>query len=644
MSDPHTRPLSAPELATHREEIHRAFSKADAALARNTITQAQRDGFLTQMYGSKDEREALDLLQLRATANSDLKAEIVIEDMTDEEAVTKRAVHESFTKLDRAVAQGTITVAERDAYLRTKHGHTERAAAVERVATKATREQNRGHDPRTLVIGFAVMMVAMLGALFWLGGGITGAVIQETTLDMDRIITETTDIPILLDNTDAVGILATAYGAGDILITLDIDGEQRTIAQYFEGRIATVHGSLEQRRYVEGETVTIQTLGEIVGATLVRADGTEPIDPATFARELPIGSYVIVLLAQEGDGVIQEELPFTVVAPDAPLPNAVLTGCGEACALERTSGSATLRITIVGDATLNLSNVILTKLVNTPPVFSAIIPDQEGAVITIDLADYFTDADGDALLYETSHPAGATETLNGSVLTISGRAGTYTYIAYASDLAELVESNAFTVTIMPETVDNTTTNATLNATEPVLEPMPTNETEPTINESTPVTPFPETSLNETNLTIDECANADPNLRPVSCLNVDGGRYFEEEVLLETTTREARGRITPIGNLLITGRVIESSTGSALDSDYRIGHNDDFAYVPTIWIDAAGNLNLRGQLHEENENLVPPPGSHALMNRRGVYMMWADPVLGDLYLRGNVISYRTSVYE
>jgi hypothetical protein len=33
-----------------------------------------------------------------------------------------------------------------------------------------------------------------------------------------------------------------------------------------------------------------------------------------------------------------------------------------------------------------------------------------------------------------------------------------------------------------------------------------------------------------------------------------------------------------------------------------------------------------------------------MNRRGVYMMWADPVLGDLYLRGNVIPYRTSVYE
>ncbi len=640
MSDPHTRPLSAPELATHREEIHRAFSKADAALARNAITQAQRDGFLTQMYGSKDEREALDLLQLRAAASADTKADIVIEDVTDEEAVTKRAVHESFTKLDRAVARGTITVAERDAYLRAKHGHTERELAVERTAKRATRENEAGHDPRTLVIGFAVMMVAMLGALFWLGGGITGAVIQETTLDLNRYITETTDIPVLLDNTDAVGILATAYGAGDILVTLDIDGEQRTIAQYREGAIATVHGSLEKRRYTEGDLITIQTLGQIVGATLVRADGTEPIDPATFARELPIGSYVIVLLAQEGDGVIQEELPFTVVAVDAEPPHAVLTGCGEACALERRSGPATLRITVVGDATLNLSNVILTKLENTPPVFAVTIPDQEGITVTIDLADHFADADGDALLYETSHPLGATETLNGSILTISGRAGAYTYIAYASDLAELVESNPFTVTLLPETVGN----ETINATEPVLEPALNETPTPELNDTPSIDTLPDPALNETNLTIDECAIADPNLRPASCLNAEGGRYFEEDVLLETFTREARGRITPIGNLLITGRVIEGSTGSAVESDYRIGYNDDFQYVPTIWIDAAGNLNLRGQLHEENENLVPPSGSHALMNRRGVYMMWADPVSGDLYIRGNVIPYRTSVYE
>ena len=579
--------LSIPEFETQREELHRAFSKADAAVALGSITQGQRDAFLTHLHGSADEREALGMLRARLP------------------------------------------------------------------------EEERGHDPRVLVAGFAILMISLFGTLLWLGGGITGAVVADTTLGINQTFTATDTLRVILDNTDAVTITGRAEGLGDVTVTLEINGTDHELYAYRHGAPATAHGSLERSRFASDEPVVLTSAG-VALAVLEEPNGTlRGIDPA-FSEALPEGSYAITLRGSEGDVPFEERLAFSVVAPGTPAPSEPVSTCG-ACSLGRATGTATLRVEIAGDATFTLDDIILTKLENAAPVLVAAIPDQAGATVMIDLSPYFADPDGDTLLYETSHPAGAAETLNGSVLTISG-IGNYTYFAYASDLNELVQSNPFTVTLDGTTVDNATANATAdnvtmtNATNATQNG--TTEANVTENATTPAN----VTLNVTNATgtISEnvtinatgnltnatgCEDPDPNKRLASCLNVEGAKYFEEDVFLETVDRSVQARVTAIGNLLITGRVIERSAAIPGDRDYTIGYkDDDFRYNPTIWFDAGGNLHLRGELHEENANLNPPPGSFTVINRRGVYMLWADQYTGDLYLRGNAIPYRVSVYE
>ncbi len=592
--------LSIPEFEMHREELHRAFSKADTALAAGTITQVQRDAFLKHMYGSACERDALNLLRSRA--------------------ITTRA-----------------------------------RSSQETDATRAERE----HDPRVLIAGFVLLVAVLFGSAFWLGGGITGAVIADTTYGFNQTFTHDDTLQIILDNTDVVTIAGTASGQGDVTVTLELNGTVWTLATYRHAAPTSAHGSLAKSQYVTDELVALTTTG-ITQATLALPDASMREIPPDFAETLAAGAYTITLAGDEAGVPFTETLTFTVVEPGTPEPREIIQSCGEACALARMSGAATLRVAIAGEAAFTLADVVLTKFENTPPVFVATIPDQSGERVTIDLSAHFIDADGDTLLYETSHPVGATETLEGSTVTISGRPGTYTYLAYASDLNELVESNAFTVTILPAAANETNTTPERNTTNQTVVPLPidlnltnaTNLTEPVVDlnltNEIVIPPPGVLDLNGTNLTnttaVPGCDEADPNLRPEYCLNQEGATFFEEDVFLETPDRDVRARVTAIGNLLITGRVIPYSTAAPGDRDYTIGYKDaDFQHIPTIWIDADGNLHLRGTIHEENANLVPPPGSYTMINRRGVYMLWADQYSGDLYIRGNVIPYRVSIY-
>ena len=623
-------PLSIPEFEMHREELHRAFSKADTALAAGTITQVQRDVFLKHLYGSASERDALSLLRSRLITAHPAEPDRVENPEQDENSDYTAPLQVAPARTDQS-----------------------RATRVH------ARDEEREHDPRLLIGGFVLLVAILFSTAFWFGGGITGAAITETVYGINRTFTQDNTLQVILDNTDAVTLTGTASGQGDVIVTLELNGTIRTIVTYRHAPPATAHGALTKSQYTTDEPVTLTATG-ITLAALESPDGTRREIATDFAEPLPEGAYAIELSGDEAGVPFTERLAFTVVAPGTPEPHELIQTCGDACALERSSGEGTLRVAIVGDATLTITDLLLTKLSNTPPVFVATIPDQSGESVTLDLSAYFTDADGDTLLYETSHPPGATETLDGSIVTIAGQPGTYTYLAYASDLSDLVESNPFTVTILSAAINETNATPELNATNGTVAQPPTdlnltnatNLTEPVVDPNTTngtTVPLPGVlDLNGTNLTNATagpgCDEADPNLRPEYCLNQEGATYFEEDVFLETPDREARARVTAIGNLLITGRVLPHSTAVPGDRDYTIGYKDaDFQYVPTIWIDPDGNLHLHGTIHEENANLVPPSGSYAMINRRGVYMLWADQYTGDLYIRGNVIPYRVSIY-
>jgi hypothetical protein len=140
----------------------------------------------------------------------------------------------------------------------------------------------------------------------------------------------------------------------------------------------------------------------------------------------------------------------------------------------------------------------------------------------------------------------------------------------------------------------------------------------------------------------DCSASDPNLRPVDCITAEP-KLQEESIILEDVGRSPVAKVTSIGNLLLTGKVMQRSTAVPQPGAFTVGYtNDDFQRVTTVWIDEVGNLHLRGVLVEENANLQPPSGSYTVINRRGLYLAYANPQTGDFFLRGNVVPYREDV--
>jgi hypothetical protein len=547
-------------------------------------------------------------------------------------------VQETFSKADAALHTGMITQEERDALLSHYYGTGTEQYVLSQLDSQI--EKLRGdqdppdHRTPALIIGFMLFMTAMFATLFLSTGGITGAVVFEenTTLPM---ITETTVMELNLANVTTVLVSGTATGIGNAIITLETGGESHTLYEYRRGSAETTHAGMERTWYTEGEDVTYSTTAD---STYLMTEQATLLDNTTITG-LAAGKYTLKFLVNDTEIVLEETIGFIVASPGS-LPDETFDSCGEACNTFL-DGPAILRITIEDDATLQDAKMSLRMKTNSPPRLAKTIPDASGEdSVTMDMSAYFTDEDGDALFYDSTRHDGMTESWNGSILNVSGPVGTYTYIVYASDLADLTPSNIFSVTITTTEI----TEPVENTPEPSDE-MSGNGTQIPINETNTTPEIPATSAPETNGTDTlDCSAPNPNDRPLDCLNINATRFFEEDIFLEDIDRQQVARITPIGNLLITGRVYKQSTAVPGQRDFNIGHSEDFQQITTIWIDSGGNLHLRGTLHEENANIVPPSGSYAVINRRGVYMAYANPQTGDLYLRGNVIPFRESIYE
>ena len=173
---------------------------------------------------------------------------------------------------------------------------------------------------------------------------------------------------------------------------------------------------------------------------------TPPPQPANRAPEatvvastmnIPVGLPVTIDVSTSFRDPDGDALTFSAATSDAGVATVSVTGSN----VEVTGvGSGTARVTVTardpGGLTASYS---ITVTVNGPPVVAETIPAQvldEGATATLNLADHFSDPDGDELTYEseTSDAAVATVSVDGAMAMITGvAAGSATVTVTARD-------------------------------------------------------------------------------------------------------------------------------------------------------------------------------------------------------------------
>ncbi|MDD9952763.1 MAG: hypothetical protein OXR66_00335 [Candidatus Woesearchaeota archaeon] len=576
----------------------------------------------------------------------------------------RQEIHKVFNKADTALKDGTISHYEHQKLLIAMFGTASEQEAIRNVHGKMHEIRTGKHDDfvhqTTLVVSsFFVLMLSFFTVMFFSTGGITGAV----TIEMNDLFTVNDTVNVTIDGVTKITANGVAQGVGDIVLTMRVNGESYVLYEYHVGGpVVTGHAFLEKSRFAVGETITFSA-SHVESAYLMTAEEAVPLGNATNITNLTAGTYTIKLIINDTN-LSQEELPFTVVAPNTPVEPELFSSCGEACTVNLT-GDAVLEITVVG-ASLSLDTVVLTRG-NSPPFAAAIEDVTAEELVVLNLHDVFVDPDGDELFFSTSNH-GIEEIVDG-ILTITGPPGTYPYIVYASDLQELVES-AFVVTLTgtnEQIVANTTnaTNSTGNEStvndtvspnttvnETISQNVTVNETGNTtqLNESINITLPVNVTGNQSNSTLPPavvatCDHPDINKRPIECLQLESAKYFQEqEIFITNAGRDHVARITPIGNLLLRGTYYEYDTFAAPATDYVVAYEDEYGNdVKTVWFDTAtGNVHLTGRLYEEQTEADPVAGNFVLKNKKGIVLAWADVGAGDLYIRGNVIPYRRSL--
>ena len=561
----------------------------------------------------------------------------------------KQKVHQTFSKIDAALHTGNITQEERDALLHHYYMTTNEREAIlpidtqiHELRTNAKSDQNTIIINKTtvLVVAFIMVMAGLFGVMFYSVGGITGAIVLDTVQTIDTTYFTDTSLNITLNSTTRVSITGTAQGVGEVTITLNKDGTKYALYEYDTSPPTTAHASMTKAQYLVGEPALYTIDGEHSIYLMTATDAT-PIENTGVIEGLSAGSYTLTIIVNETEnstnvgGIHQENLKFTVVE-SVQTSLETFDTCGTLCSTNL-SGDATIEITTSGDARVLLNNILLSSQENRAPQLVQEIPDVSGiGTINIDLHGAFTDADNDELLYESTHHDGMTETITNGVLSITGTPGTYTYVVYVSDLKEITPSNIFSITLIEEMTNENETNEII-----VNDTNNNDENNNTLNDDA-------TNENSINITIDtfdiNCSDQDPNMRPLSCIQNNESTYFKhEEINIENKEGTLVGQLTPIGNLLIKGGIVENTLGRPARNDYQLGYMDeDGDFIATVWISTEnGNLYMKGKLSEANGNIPLEDGYSAIANSRGIVLALINRNTGDLIVRGNVIPYRRS---
>ena len=573
-------------------------------------------------------------------------------------------------KAAEALREGRITLDEYHYLLRKELGYGQPAA----------RDEPRGeahHKRRRQLLAKALatlIFLAFVTGLLWAAtkpGGLTSLVTLELPKSPAALAgtTYNATTTVALDAANITGLRASGSldgGAADIY--LDVAG-QRYLVYHGDASAPAYAVTTEKESYALNENVLVTVVPATVSSTLWLTDsgGAKTSVQDGFIPAAP-GEYVLDALINDSGAITKASTMFIVrddtdaakdiVRSGAPAALSFSDACAESCLIPATgTARLTLDIGTAPGATLTLSSVVAEEAgTNQPPVQAAALPDisvRQGESVTMDLSSYFTDPDGDALTFDFMNAPGAQMGVSNGVLTVTGvTPGSSQSVVYASDGSSIVQSNLFTITVTlapsnTTPTENATGNATnvTNTTNGTSITNGTNLTAAGTNETAPPVPAGAagniTPQNATFVAAD-CSNPDPNQRPLECIQGEGSTYFKPEVLLlENKQAVAVGLLTPVGNLLIKGGLVEHSTGQPNANDYQRGYlNENGDFVPTLWIDTqTGDLHLRGSLTEANGNIPYQEGYTVLTNRRGIILALIDRQTGDLIVRGNIVPYR-----
>jgi hypothetical protein len=550
------------------------------------------------------------------------------------------------------VMQGLVTKAEADYILR-KERNTRLDQALESYlqttmpqVTAPTQIPTVGVTPDAIsgprqgpdagkalpILAGIIFTAVLIGLVFYLGGGPTGLVVLNLPTENVTNATYAVD-----QNITGLNISGVLYGEGNASVWFDTPS-----GTLLAGSVTSDTGTprTDKAGYAADESISVEHAP--ADATYYFDDGSAS---ATVTPPFPATTNgTLLIVANESGTLTTYRLP--IIIGDVLRAVAFADTCIETCAFAPTTG--VIRIETQGDAQLELTSVHAgIEQANVPPELAMpFIPVTVESQTIVNLSGHFTDANDDTLYYSTSASDIVDARIEGDLLILTPlRTDTETLSIYASDLRDVARTTIDITSIAQEaniTTNETTIteNATANATENITTNATLNLTEnATIN----------ATLNETNVSITingsvDCNNPNPNLRPLECLLNSTQNYFlNQEIYWYDSTRTPVARFTPIGNMLVTGEVIENSDGAPPQGAYSIGYADDnLDIVPTIWVDQDGNLHLRGRLYEENNNLEPPTNTYSFNNRKGITLAYADLHSGDLHLRGNVIPYRKAL--
>ena len=220
---------------------------------------------------------------------------------------------------------------------------------------------------------------------------------------------------------------------------------------------------------VSGSVLTIAAVGSGTASVTVTASDpsglsarqtlqvTVPSQPPEVTDSIPdqtlhAGDTVSVNLLQhfsdpDGDELTYEASSSAVAVASTSVSDGVLTIAAVG------SGIANVTVTASDPTRLSAQQTLRVTVPNRPPVVTDSIPDQtpqSGDTVSVNLVQYFSDPDGDALTYEasSSDTAVASASVSGSVLTIAAvGSGTASISVTASDPGGLSASQDLGVTV-----------------------------------------------------------------------------------------------------------------------------------------------------------------------------------------------------
>jgi len=511
-------------------------------------------------------------------------------------------------------------------------------------------ESGRKRNVQLAGIAAAMLLLMTFATTLSTNTGITGFVIGEPTeytYDYPEEYTANTQTTLGFQGILGLSITGTLEGSGAV-VKINTGNRDYLVANLTGTAGTTYTLTTDKRDYALGETVNVILTPEATLKSIYASQGenNDLLNDTAYTPSAP-GNYTIFALITTANDILRLEVQVTVInisenetlpaepreaeiatAEDSGSQNVFTNLCIDSCIFQEESSNPVLIVELEEGSKLQLSSITtVEEREDLPPTQTKTFQSvtlQTGSSVNLQLQDYFSDPEGTALSFDVTLINEVATDLIGDSLTLTGNVpGTYVAHAYASDGLNLITGNDFTITVQ----DGETIPA------PTEEVNSTNETE-----MTPTTPptLPENS------TFTDCNDPNPNKRPLSCIEGNEGAYFDaKKIYLEDAGKNKLGRITAFGNLVIRGELIQSATNQPNQNDFRISKpTADFTgAINMAWIDQeTGDLYLRGVLHEEQLDLVPPVNNAFLMqNTKGTTLGYFDRDTGSLYLRGNLIT-------